>query len=53
MAQLKGARPTRVQGYAVVGDRLFVAGQFTNVNGVADTAGLVALNAVTDRKSVV
>jgi uncharacterized protein YndB with AHSA1/START domain len=45
-----GFRPTfdgTVWDLAVVGDRLFVAGQFTNVNGVANTAGLVALNAVT------
>ncbi len=45
-----GFRPTfngTVWDLALVGDRLFVAGQFTNVDGVANTAGLVALNATT------
>ncbi len=45
-----GFRPTfngTVWDLAVVGDRLFVAGQFTTVNGAANTAGLVALDATT------
>lgn len=43
-------RPTldgTVWSLAVVGNRLFVGGQFTNVNGVARTAGLAALDPAT------
>jgi hypothetical protein len=43
-------RPTldgTVWSLAVVGNRLFVGGQFTNVNGAARTAGLAALDPAT------